>query len=101
MYKIFITTPAKNDLKDYVYHIHSEYKSPLTAKKHYFELRKTIEDLKTTAHIYQFQTNRTIANTYSPYVRRVNYKKMAILYIIHNNTVYILRIIAQSLIGKI
>ncbi len=97
-YDIYLSATARYDIESLYEFIISEYKSYNTADKYVTGLEETIINLSSNAHIYQIQTEPFIVQQYGNYTRRVNYKKMAILYSIHQNTVYILRVIPQSTI---
>ncbi len=81
--------------------IRNEYKMPDTAFKYVQGLLDSIQSLKQSASVFRLQTNPAIVRAYGPFVRRINYKKMAILFIIHHQTVYIIRVIPQSAINDI
>jgi hypothetical protein len=61
----------------------------------------SIQSLKQSASVFQLQTNPAIVRAYGPFVRKINYKKMAILFIIQHQIVYIIRVIPQSTINDI
>lgn len=98
-YRIIISERAQNDLDSLSNVISFEYKAPKTAIKYLRELFAVINMLSQNADIFQFQTRKSIVDAYGTFVRRINYKKMAILYTIHTDTVYILRVIPQSTIS--
>jgi plasmid stabilization system protein ParE len=97
MYRVKLTDEAKNDLDRYIHHIHSVYHAPLTALKHYIGLSNTINILKHAPDSYPIQT-RTSLQQFGANVRRINFKKMAIIFTIHDDVVYIHRIIAGAMI---
>ena len=97
MFLIKLSDQAEKDFYTYIDYIKNEYKSPLTAIRHYEELSKIINSLKIAALAYCVRSEQTL-QIYGHFVRRVNYKKMAIIYSVYENTVYIHRIIAGALI---
>lgn len=99
-YRIIISEIAQNDLENLSNAISFEYKAPETAIKYLREIFALINTLSYNADIFQLQTRPIIVNTYGSFVRRINYKKMAILYTIYQSTVYILRVIPQSMISR-
>ena len=99
-FKVALSLAAQQDFDDYIDNIYYNYKAPLTAKKHYEGLVETLEKLSDTADCFVIQTSQSIVDVYGHFVRRVNYKKMAILYVTHADTAYILRIIPQSMISE-
>lgn len=48
--------------------------------------------------MYQLQTRESIIQKFGVFARRVNYKKMAVIFTIFNNTVYVQSVVAQSMI---
>jgi plasmid stabilization system protein ParE len=96
-YKISISEAAYDDIQDLFYAIIIEYKSPLTAKSYVAGLYAEIKKLKKTAEMFAIRSERFFLR-YGHYVRCVNYKKMAIIYTVHGNLVYVHRVIAANLI---
>ena len=96
-FSIELSEEAKTDFFEYIYHIIEVYKAPVTAAKHYSDLIKEFRKLEYTADIYQIQP-REYFQKFGINVRCVNYKKMTIIYTIHENVVLIHRIVAASII---
>ncbi|MDR3194266.1 MAG: hypothetical protein LBT76_03105 [Tannerella sp.] len=97
-YTIIITKKAKADMQAFYDCIFYEYKQPLTALRNRIELRKTLQKLAVYAGSISISQSNYIQSLYGPDARRVNYKKMAIIYVIRNGYVFIKRIIASALI---
>lgn len=74
-----------------------DFKAPLTAFKYVQGLKDTIEKLQQAPDSYPIQT-RTSLQQFGANVRRINFKKMAIIFTIHDDVVYIHRIIAGAMI---
>ena len=96
-YSLVVSDEAKEDIRNYIYTIRNVFDAPKTAKKHYEELIALLEKIekyptafseRTTAFLLQYGNN----------VRRVNYKKMAIIYTIDGLEVYVHRIMPASMI---
>lgn len=100
MYRIKFSDEAEKDFDEYLYHIRTVYHAPLTAIKHYVELTKAINSLKYFPESYPLQTGVSFLR-YGSDVRRINYKRMAIIYTVHGDTVYIQRIIPANLIANL
>jgi len=96
-YQIILSSEANKDYAEYINTIMYDYNAPLTAAKHYMGLYSTLKSLETYPEIFQIQTRRSLSQ-YGTNVRRINYKKMAIIYTIHGDIVYIHRIIPASMI---
>jgi hypothetical protein len=96
-YDVIVENRAMTDLYEYVYFIHSEYKMPLTAVRHLAGIRKEIKKLETDAEIYALCTNYSLQK-YGKNVRRVDFKRMAIIYTIKENVVSVKKIIPASMI---
>jgi mRNA-degrading endonuclease RelE of RelBE toxin-antitoxin system len=96
-YRIKLLKQAEKDFYTYVSHISVQYGMPTTALKHYEEISALINSLKANPERYAIRHNLSLQQ-FGTNVRRVNYKKMAIIYTIQNKTVYIHRIIAGKLL---
>ena len=97
MYRVEILPKANDDLRELAYTIANIYGMPMTAEKYIRELRAEIESLEQNPERYAVRQTTTLRR-YGTNVRRINYKKMAIIYTIHNDLVYIHRIIAGALL---
>jgi hypothetical protein len=98
IFNIEYTEEASNDIDNLFDVITYKYKAPLTAFKHVQGIASTIKKLEHSASIYKIQTRASLQQyTYNP--RRVNYKAMAIIYNIINETVYIRRVIPSNTIS--
>jgi len=96
-YKIVYLANAEYDLIDLFNVICFDYKSPILAKKYIKGLEDTIQSLAKNAESYVLQVRRSLLQ-YGINVRRINYKRMAIIYTVHEDVVYIQRIIPASTI---
>ena len=99
---IFYAELAEKDIDDLFYVITEEYKSPLTAARYVQGIYDEINKLSTQAAIHKIEKG-SFYQQFGFSVRRVNYKKMAVIYsIIDYNVpesfVWIYRIMAASLI---
>jgi len=99
-YQILITEEAKHDIKQLADVIKYQYKSPLTAFSYVQGLIDEINKLEVSAETYVLQTRKSFL-IYGFNVRRVNYKKMTIIYTVSNYTVHIHRIMPSSTISDI
>jgi len=99
-FTVELSDVAKTDFFEYIYHIIEVYKAPATAAKHYSNFIKEFRRLEHNADIYQIQTQKYFQK-FGINVRRVNYKKMTIIYTIHGSMVLIHRIVAASTITVI
>ncbi len=97
-YSLQYTVEAKNDLKHLSYIIKEQYKSPLTAVRYLNGIDKAIKKLSSSAESYSIQTRKSLQQ-YSPNPRRLNYKRMAIIYNVINDVVYIRRVIPSNIIA--
>jgi plasmid stabilization system protein ParE len=96
IYKIFFSPEADEDMLELENHIRYTLKSPLTAAKYMKELDVTIQRLASFPNI--FSRNEYVQKRFGSNALHVLFKKMAIVYIIENDIVYILRVIPGSLI---
>jgi hypothetical protein len=81
-YSVEISTQARRDILDLNDVIINFYKAPLTAKKYIKGLQDQIKKLETDSESYAVQTLKSLTQ-YGQNVRRLNYKKMAIIYTVH------------------
>ena len=96
-YEVVISDVADSDFADYLEVIINEYKSFDTATKHYDGIMKTIRELRKNPFVNAIRDNFSL-NRYGYGVRRVNFQKMAIIYTVYENTIYIHRIIPGNMI---
>jgi plasmid stabilization system protein ParE len=96
-YVVDISEIAMNDLRELSYTITEKYRSPLTAIRYLDDIFDKIKSLAKNPEAYPVRFNLSLLQ-YGIFVRRINYKKMAIIYTVNNHTVHIHRIIASSLI---
>jgi len=97
IYTILISDEAKSDMARLSDTIAYEFAAPITEIKYMRELKAVIKSLETNPECYPVRDNHFLFQ-YGTNVRRVNYKKMAIIYTIHNDLVYIHRIMAGALL---
>ena len=96
-YTLIILDAAKKDIIDLSYTNRFEYKSPTTAVKYLRGLNKEMNRLKNNAQTFSIQSGIYFSQ-YGFNVRRLNYKKMAIIYTVLIDTVFIQRVIPSSTI---
>ncbi len=96
-YKIRPSVKAKADFKEYIDYIKIECDMPMTAIKHYDGLLECFASLKKNPLLNPIRNSPSLCQ-FGMNVGRKNFKKMAIIYTVHDNTVYIHRIISASMI---
>ena len=96
-YNLIISDRAQEDINAYIDTIMYTYAAPITAKKHYEELYNVFRKIQKYPFINAVRHNASLL-LYGINVRRVNYKKMAVIYTIHENIIHIHRVIAGSMI---
>ncbi|SRR5690554_5886451 len=99
-FQVVVSEEAKSDIDNLFDFIVTEYKSEFTANRYISGLENTIQTLTQSAEIYQLQTT-PFFKQFGDKVRRVNYKKMAVIYSVYGHYVYIQRVIASSIIPEI
>jgi len=97
-YTVIFSVEAKMDMALLEDYIRDDLKSPLTASNYMKELDDTIQELSMYAGSVAISTNDYIQLLYGPEARRINYKKMAIIFTVYKNYAYIKRVIPASLI---
>lgn len=96
MYRIKFSD-AEKDFDDYIHHIRNVYHAPITVIKHYAELSNCINSLKSFPERQPLQSSSFFLR-FGSNIRRINYKKMAIIYTVQGDIVYIHRIMPANLI---
>ena len=96
-YEISISDAADAELIEYINFIVDNYKSPATAVKHYDDIMAAIRELRRNPFVNAIRLNSSLQE-YGYGVRRFNYKKMAVIYTVSENTIYIHRIMPASMI---
>ena len=96
-FHIIYSEVAKEDIRDLTNYIATSCKAPLTSKLYMKALFKTINDLLKSADVHPISTGK-LSHRYGWNVRRINHKKMAILYTLHDQTILINRIISGALL---
>jgi hypothetical protein len=89
------SSQSREDLRNLAYTIIYKYKAPLTAKRYITELRAQISLLSQNAEAMPF-SNREFLAEFGTNTKRLNYKEMAVIFGIFNNTVYIHRIVPAN-----
>ncbi len=95
-YNVRLTLRAEKekwDLHDYLFY---SIKAPLTAKRYIDGLEKELRRLERLAGI--IKTDINLSQRFGYELKRTNYKKIAIIYSIEDDIVYIHHIIPQSLL---
>ena len=102
---IYYSKLAEKDIDGLFDFIVKEYKSPLTAARYIQGIYDEISKLSTQARIHKVETG-SFYRQFGFAVRRINYKKMAIIYSVieysvPENFVWIYRVMAASLITSL
>jgi hypothetical protein len=96
-YSIRISKQADQDIENLHHFIFEKCKSPITSKKHIEGLYSYMISLSRSAESFPISTHKSVCQ-YGMNTRRINYKKMTIIFTIHGANVLIRRIISGSLI---
>lgn len=99
LFTIHITYEARKNILDYINHIQFCYKMPITAVRHYDALYERIFSLSTYAQSIRVSDKQDVLR-FGASARAIQYKKMAIIYTVHDNRVIIRAVIPASLIKK-
>ena len=95
-FEIFVTKEAEKDLQELKDAIEFSYQAPLTAKRYVEELNTKMQWLANGADY--FPVVPELSYQFGCDMRRLNFKRMAILYSIEGDIVNILRIIPQNMV---
>ena len=96
-YNIILSKNAERDFQDYIDFIIVECSAPMTALRHYESFYNTLKTLETFPESFPVQKSKFFY-IFGSNPRRLNFKNMAIIYTVHNEVVFIHRIIASKLI---
>ena len=91
-FEIVFLEEANIDIQNLSDTIMYQYKASITAFMYVQGLLDEIKKLKTNAESFSIQKSNCFLQ-YGFNVRRLNYKKMAIIYTVTNNTAYIKRVV--------
>lgn len=99
-YRIVYTEKAKEDIESLFYFIVNQYKTYRTAEKYVDGIENTILTLKSSPESLKIQETKSILQ-YGINARRINFKRMTIIYTVNGLVVYIQRVIASLLISDL
>jgi len=97
-FKVVYSKDAVRDLEKLSDVIMYKYKAPLTAVRYLNGLQKEIKRLSVLADALPYYTRPQLLK-YGQNTKRINYKKMAIIFAIYGPIVYIHRIIPANAIS--
>ena len=95
-FEIFVTEEAEKDLQELKDAIEFSYQAPLTAKRYVEELNTKMQWLANGADYFPIVPE--LSYQFGCDMRRLNFKRMAILHSIEGDIVNILRIIPQNMV---
>ena len=96
-YNIIFSENSTKDIKNLYDYIEITCKSPLTAKGYVYGLRDSNKKLEYSAGSYSVQNDKFFSK-YGSHVHRLIYKKMTIIFTLHNDIAYIHRIMPSALV---
>lgn len=99
-YAIRISKQADIDIENLHLYFFEICKSPITAKRYVEGIFNRIKSLTHSAESYPISSVKSILQ-YGYNARRINYKKMAIIYTVHQKIVLIHRIVSGNLISEL
>ena len=91
-----ITNKAKSDLLNLRDAIKETYRAPLTAQRYMADLNTKMQWLANGADY--FPVVPELSYQYGYEIRRLNFKKMAILYYVEGDSVFVHRVIPQNMV---
>lgn len=95
-YQIKYTTQSTEDMEVMFKFISKECSAPLTARRYMEGIKAEIDRLEVSAEA--IAEEQELSRQMGFKVRRTHYKKVAIIYSVEDDTVYIHRIMPQSMI---
>lgn len=97
VYAIRISIQADIDIENLHFYIFENCKSPITAKLYIEGIYNRMKSLSHSAESLPISTKKSVLQ-YGYNARRINFKKMAIIYTVHGKTVLIRRVIPGAII---
>lgn len=99
-YTIRTSEQAHIDIENLHFYIFETCKSPMTSKRYIEGIYHKIKSLSHSAESHPISSLKSIL-LYGYNARRINFKKMAIIYTVHQRTVLIRRVIPGALIAEL
>lgn len=96
-FRVVVSETAQQDLRDLSEVISYQYKAPLTSLRYLKGIYAEMHKLSVSATSYKVQMHKSLQQ-YAPSPRIINYKRIAIIFNIINNVVFIRRVIPSSAI---
>lgn len=96
-YAVRISNSAQNDIYQVIDYIAKVYKAPLTAEKYLIGLYDAIFSLENYAESIRISTKTDILK-YGLNARSIVFKKLTIVYTVHNDTVLIQALMSGALV---
>ncbi|NDP22547.1 MAG: hypothetical protein GZ091_15915 [Paludibacter sp.] len=97
-YTVVISEQAQDDLDELSNVISYEYKAPISSIRYLRGIFVEMRKLSRSAESYKIETRKSLQQ-YGLSPRRVNFKRMAIIYNVINDVVYIRRVIPSNTIA--
>ncbi len=98
-FNVRTTSQADLDIENLHFYIFEICKSPLTSKQYIEGIYSEITQLSFSAESFPVSTLNSVIK-FGHNARRINYKKMSIIFTIHDNIVLIHRIIPGSMLTE-
>lgn len=98
-FNVRTTSQADLDIENLHFNIFEICKSPLTSKQYIEGIYSEITQLSFSAESFPVSTLNSVIK-FGHNARRINYKKMSIIFTIHDNIVLIHRIIPGSMLTE-
>ena len=95
-YQIKYTTQSAEDMGEMFKFISKECSAPLTARRYMEGIKKEVDRLEVSAEV--IAVDEELSSKMGFEVRRTHYKKVAIIYSVEEEVVYVHRIMPQSMI---
>ena len=95
-YDVKLTEQAKQDRESLARFIREEAHAPLAAKRYMLGLKEEIKKLENSAGA--LAVDEDLSRRFGIEVRRTNYKNVAVIYSVDEETAYVHRIIPQKMV---
>ncbi len=96
-FRIVFSEESNKDIQKLFDFIEVNYKAPSTAKRYILGLFSKIDLLSNSADSYPIQNHKSFFK-YGLFVRRLNYKRIVVIFTLENDVAFILRVIPSSLV---
>ena len=95
-YNVVITELFEEELDQLIDATIYQYDAPLSAERYFKGIMDQLKNLEIIAGSLPYARNKYIVDRYGSFCKRLNYKKISILFYVNGCNVYLISILPQS-----